>query len=58
MGEWNTKVIRCDGSSVSVTVNGTPTNAGRACTAQVGTLCLQSEGAEIHFKQISLRPLR
>jgi len=58
LGEWNTKVVRCEGPSVSVTVNGTPTNAGTACTAQSGTLCFQSEGAEIHFKQISLQPLR
>jgi len=58
LGEWNTKVVRCEGASVSVTVNGAPTNAGTACTAQSGALCFQSEGAEIHFKQISLRPLR
>ena len=57
LGEWNTKVVRCEGASVSITVNGTPTNAGTACTAQSGTLCVQSEGAEVHFKQISIRPL-
>jgi len=58
LGEWNTKVIRCEGASVSVAVNGTPTNSGTACTALSGTICFQSEGAEIHFKQISLKPLR
>ena len=58
LGEWNTKVVRCEGASVSVTINGTPTNSGTACTTQSGTICFQSEGAEIHFKQISLRPLR
>ena len=57
LGEWNTKVVRCEGGSVSVTVNGIPTNAGTNCTAQSGNLCFQSEGAEIHFKQISLKAL-
>jgi hypothetical protein len=58
LGEWNTMVVRCNAADVSVTVNGTPTNAGTHGSAESGAICFQSEGAEIHFKQISLQSLR
>ena len=58
LGEWNTMIVRCNAADVSVSVNGTPTNAGTHGSAESGAICFQSEGAEIHFERISLRGLR
>jgi hypothetical protein len=55
-------IVRCNAADVSVTVtvtvNGTPTNSGTHGSAESGALCFQSEGAEIHVKEISLKPLK
>jgi len=56
IGEWNTMRIRCVGSSVTVWVNGDKVNEGRNCSVSRGAICLQSEGAEIHFRKVELRP--
>jgi hypothetical protein len=56
-GEWNTMRIRCEGSSVSVWVNVDKVNEGTRCSATRGAVCLQSEGAEIHFRKVELLPL-
>jgi len=56
-GEWNTMRIRCEGSSVTVWVNGDKVNEGTNCTASKGAISLQSEGAEIHFRRVELIPL-
>jgi len=58
LGEWNTMIVRCNAGDVSVTVNGTPTNSGTHGSAESGAICFQSEGAEIHFKEIRLTPIR
>ena len=56
-GEWNTMLIRCEGDKVSVRVNGTLMNEGTGLTATKGAICLQSEGAEIHFRKVELKPI-
>ena len=58
VGEWNTMKIRAAGDKVSVWVNGEKVNEGTGCTAQKGAICLQSEGAEIHFRKVQLTPLK
>jgi hypothetical protein len=56
-GEWNTMRIRCEADQVSVWVNGTLMNEGTGLTATQGAICLQSEGAEIHFRKVELTPI-
>lgn len=57
VGEWNTMVIRCEGKNISVWVNGDQVNEGSDCSVSAGAISLQSEGAEIHFRKVELRPL-
>lgn len=56
-GTWNQLRVRCEGASITVWVNGTLVNQGHAATATRGSICLQSEGADIEFRNLRLRPL-
>lgn len=56
-GEWNTLRVRCEGEKVTVRVNGTLMNEGAGLSATQGAICLQSEGAEIHFRKVELTPI-
>jgi hypothetical protein len=57
-GEWNTMRVRCDGDKITVWVNDTLMNEGTGLSATKGAICLQSEGAEIHFRKVELTPIR
>ncbi len=56
-GEWNTMKVRCKGDTITVWVNGVLMNEGTSLSASKGAICLQSEGAEIHFRKVELLPL-
>lgn len=58
VGEWNTTEITCkaDGS-IEVKVNGTPVSSGTSELTE-GPIGWQSEGAEIHFRNIKLKSLK
>lgn len=56
-GEWNTMRVRCQGDRVTVWVNDILMNEGTGLTATRGAICLQSEGAEIHFRKVVLTPI-
>lgn len=57
MGEWNTTEITCgaDGT-VSVKINGVPVSSGKSELTE-GPIGWQSEGAEIHFRNILIKKL-
>jgi hypothetical protein len=56
-GEWNTyDVVAVDGV-VKLAVNGKFVNGIRGSSQKKGYLCLESEGAEIHFRNIKLLEL-
>ena len=57
LGEWNTMVIEAVGRAIRVWVNGDLVNDGREATADRGRIALQSEGAEIEFRKVSLTPI-
>ncbi len=57
VGEWNDYEIRCDGGKVILKVNGEVLNEGTNAEEVPGKIALQSEGAEIHFRNIRLTPL-
>ncbi|HMP61459.1 MAG TPA: DUF1080 domain-containing protein, partial [Gemmatales bacterium] len=58
LGEWNHYRIRCAGDTVRLTVNGVFQNEGTEAEATKGRILLQSEGAEIWFRNIELAPIR
>ena len=57
IGEWNSMLIECRGSSITVWVNGDLVNEGRDCTASEGQIAIQAEGAACEFRKLELTPL-
>jgi hypothetical protein len=57
IGEWNRYVVRCKDGAVKLTINGKVVNEGKAAEPSSGRILLQSEGAEIHFRNIKLTTL-
>jgi hypothetical protein len=57
IGEWNTYEILCHGGRVVLKVNGETLNEGAGADLLAGKIGLQSEGAEIHFRNIRLTPI-
>ena len=56
-GEWNTyDVVAVDGT-VKLSINGKFVNSIRNSSVKKGYLCLESEGAEIHFRNIQIMEL-
>jgi hypothetical protein len=56
-GEWNTyDVVAIDGV-LKLSVNGKFVNGVRGATVKKGYICLESEGAEIHFRNIRILEL-
>lgn len=56
-GEWNTVEVICDGGKITNIVNGKVVNEGTDASLTKGKITLQSEGAEIFFRKVELRPL-
>lgn len=58
LGEWNHYRITAAGGHVVLAVNGQVLNEAFDCAELAGPIALQSEGAEIHVRRVSLLPLR
>ena len=56
-GEWNTMEVICDGSTIKVTVNGILQNKGTNVSVTKGSICLQSEGKDVEFRNVYLDKL-
>jgi hypothetical protein len=56
-GEWNRMEVICDGDSITNIVNGYLVNAATRSSLTKGKIIIQSEGAEILFRKIEVRPL-
>ncbi|MEO2050084.1 MAG: DUF1080 domain-containing protein [Pirellulales bacterium] len=56
-GEWNTYDVVCVDGTVKLSVNGKFVNGIRQASVKKGYFCLESEGAEIHFRKISILEL-
>ena len=53
-GEWNTYDVVCVDGTIKLSVNGKFVNGISKSTKRSGYICLESEGAEIHFKNIKI----
>ncbi|HEV3166411.1 MAG TPA: DUF1080 domain-containing protein, partial [Isosphaeraceae bacterium] len=57
-GEWNTIEVVCDGDKITNIVNGQVVNEGTGASVSRGKILLQSEGAEVFYRKVEIRPLK
>ncbi len=57
LGMWNEYEIICDHGNITLNVNGETLNSASEVEQMPGTIALQSEGAEIHFRTVKLSPI-
>ncbi|SHI31601.1 protein of unknown function [Tangfeifania diversioriginum] len=53
-GEWNTYDVVCVDGTVKLSVNGKFVNGISKASQKKGYICLEAEGAEIHFRNIKI----
>jgi hypothetical protein len=58
VGEWNTMEIICKENTIEVHVNGVLQNKGTEVNVSSGSICLQSEGKDIEFRNVFLSKLK
>ncbi|WP_435015540.1 3-keto-disaccharide hydrolase [Tundrisphaera sp. TA3] len=56
-GQWNRTEVICDGDRIVVLMNGILVNEGTKVAPTEGKIQFQSEGAELFFRKIEVRPL-
>jgi hypothetical protein len=56
-GEWNRMEVVCDGDAITTILNGYVVNIGTKSSLTRGKILFQSEGAEILFRKVEVRPL-
>lgn len=56
-GEWNTYDVVCVDGVIKLSVNGKFVNGISRSSRRKGYLCMESEGAEIHFRNIQIMEL-
>jgi hypothetical protein len=56
-GEWNTYEIRCEGPTISLSVNGAVVNVWKDNQVRKGHVGLEAEGYEMHFRNVKVRKL-
>lgn len=56
-GEWNRYEIRLSGGDLELKINGELVNRASGLEVLAGPIGFQSEGAEIHFRNMELTPL-
>nr|MBI1229781.1 DUF1080 domain-containing protein [Cytophagales bacterium] len=56
-GEWNTYVVVCVDGVIKLSVNGKFVNGIQKSSQKKGYICLESEGAPIHFRNLTVTEL-
>jgi len=56
-GEWNVVEVICDGDAITNIVNGVVVNKGTKASLTRGKILLQSEGAEVFYRNVTVTPL-
>lgn len=57
-GEWNRYELRCAGDELELRINGELVNRANGLETVSGPIALQSEGAEIHFRNIEVKKIQ
>jgi hypothetical protein len=57
-GEWNTMEVICSGNTIEVWVNEVRQNKGTNVNLSKGSICLQSEGKDVEFRNIYLEKVK
>jgi hypothetical protein len=57
-GEWNSVDIIVKGDTTQSSVNGVLQNEGKDIYTDAGSICLQSEGGPVEFRNITIEPLK
>jgi hypothetical protein len=57
VGQWNTTEVIVNNGAITSRVNGAEISTGKTADLTEGPFGLQSEGAEIHFKNIQIKEL-
>jgi len=56
-GDWNIVEVICNRNSIEISVNGILQNKGTNLAMTSGSVCLQSEGGPIQFRNVYIEPL-
>lgn len=56
-GEWNQYRVTCNDGDVELAVNGAVVSGGSECRFRKGYICLESEGSQVHFRNIRIKEL-
>jgi hypothetical protein len=56
-GQWNHYRVTCMNGTIKLAVNGKVVSGGSQCTPRKGYICLESEGSEVHFRNIRILEL-
>jgi hypothetical protein len=54
VGEWNTMEVTCTTNTITVIVNGVLQNKATGLNVTSGNICLQSEGKDLEYRNITL----
>jgi hypothetical protein len=57
VGDWNDLDVVCNGNTIEVYINGTLQNKATGTTLSAGSICLQSEGKAVEFRNVFLTKL-
>lgn len=56
-GEWNHYRVESRDGQITLAVNGKVVSGGTHCNPRQGYICLESEGGEVHFRNLRLQEL-
>jgi hypothetical protein len=56
-GQWNTVEVICQGGKITNKINGEVVNEGTDSSVTKGKIVLQSEGAELFYRNVKIEPL-
>jgi hypothetical protein len=58
VGEWNLMEVVCKANTIEVIINGVPQNKGTNLNITGGSICLQSEGKAVEFRNVFITKLK
>jgi len=56
-GQWNHYRVTCNDGQIKLAVNGEVVSGGSECNFRKGYICLESEGSEVHFRNLRIKEL-